>query len=39
VPSVRLPTLETRDPSRIVRQLADLLAPELGLLAGVGAAR
>ncbi|HJL18173.1 MAG TPA: ArsA-related P-loop ATPase [Sandaracinaceae bacterium LLY-WYZ-13_1] len=39
VPSVRLPTLETRDPSRIVRQLADLLAPELGLLAGVGAAQ
>lgn len=35
VPAVRLPTLETRDPSRIVRQLADLLAPDLGLLAGV----
>jgi anion-transporting ArsA/GET3 family ATPase len=34
VPAVRLPTLETRDPSRIVRQLADLLGGELGLLAG-----
>lgn len=34
VPAVRLPTLEARDPSRIVRQLADLLKGELGLLAG-----
>ncbi|MBX3269853.1 MAG: AAA family ATPase [Sandaracinaceae bacterium] len=33
-PAVRLPTLETRDPSRIVRQLADLLGPHLTLLAG-----
>lgn len=36
VPAVRLPTLEARDPSRIVRQLADLLAPDLGLLTGAG---
>lgn len=35
-PAVRLPTLEARDPSRIVRQIADLLAPDLGLLAGAG---
>jgi anion-transporting ArsA/GET3 family ATPase len=34
VPAVRLPTLESRDPSRIVRQLADLLSGELALLAG-----
>jgi len=34
VPSVRLPTLEARDPSRIVRQLADLLGAHLPLLAG-----
>ncbi|MCB9594908.1 MAG: AAA family ATPase [Sandaracinaceae bacterium] len=33
-PAVRLPTLEARDPSRIVRTLADLLGPHLGLLAG-----
>ena len=37
VPAVRLPTLEARDPSRIVRQLADLLAPDLILLSGAGA--
>jgi anion-transporting ArsA/GET3 family ATPase len=35
VPAVRLPTLEARDPSRIVRSLADLLEGELRLLAGV----
>ncbi len=35
VPAVRLPTLEARDPSQIVRQLADRLAPRLSLLAGV----
>jgi anion-transporting ArsA/GET3 family ATPase len=34
VPSLRLPTLEAREPSRIVRQLADLLGEHLGLLAG-----
>lgn len=34
VPSVRLPTLEARDPSRIVRQLAGLLGGHLALLAG-----
>ncbi len=33
-PAVRLPTLEAQDPSRIVRQLADLLGPHLPLLAG-----
>ncbi len=35
VPAVRLPTLEARDPSRIVRQIADLLTEHLSLLAGV----
>jgi len=35
VPAVRLPTLEARDPSRIVRQLGDLLDSHLPLLAGV----
>lgn len=34
VPAVRLPTLEARDPSRIVRTLADLLDRHLPLLAG-----
>lgn len=34
-PAVRLPTLEARDPSRIVRQLADLLGEHLPLLAGL----
>lgn len=34
-PAVRLPTLEVRDPSRIVRQLADLLRPHLPVLAGI----
>ncbi|MEC7521072.1 MAG: ArsA-related P-loop ATPase [Myxococcota bacterium] len=33
-PTVRLPTLEARDPSRIVRSLADRLAAHLPLLAG-----
>jgi anion-transporting ArsA/GET3 family ATPase len=37
VPAVRLPTLEARDPSRIVRQLADLLNAHLPLLTGLGA--
>jgi anion-transporting ArsA/GET3 family ATPase len=35
VPTVRLPTLEAREPSAIVRQLADLLAPHLPLVAGL----
>ncbi|MFK7987097.1 MAG: ArsA family ATPase [Sandaracinaceae bacterium] len=35
VPSLRLPTLEARDPSQIVRDLAGLLGPELRLLAGL----
>ena len=35
VPAVRLPTLEARDPSRIVRELADLLDGSLPLLTGV----
>ncbi len=35
VPAVRLPTLEARDPSRIVRQLGDLLDEHLPLLAGL----
>lgn len=34
-PAVRLPTLEVRDPSRIVRSLADLLRPHLPTLAGL----
>lgn len=34
VASVRLPTLEARDPSRIVRSLGDLLDAHLPLLAG-----
>lgn len=34
VPAVRLPTLEARDPSRIVRELADILVARLPLLAG-----
>ena len=34
VPAVRLPTLEARDPSQIVRRLGDLLGPHLPLLAG-----
>lgn len=34
VPAVRLPTLEERDPSDIVRALADLLRDHLPLLAG-----
>lgn len=34
VPAIRLPTLEARDPSRIVRQLADRLSAHLPLLAG-----
>lgn len=34
VPAVRLPTLEARDPSDIVRHLADLLTEHLPLLAG-----
>ncbi|MGF1466006.1 MAG: ArsA family ATPase [Sandaracinaceae bacterium] len=34
VPAVRLPTLEARDPSRIVRGLATLLGDHLPLLAG-----
>lgn len=33
-PAVRLPTLEVREPSRIVRRLADLLTEHLRLLAG-----
>lgn len=37
VPTVRLPTLEARDPSHIVRQLADLLTEHLPLLAGLRA--
>ncbi len=37
-PAVRLPTLEARDPSRIVRQLADLLGEHLGLLGGLRSA-
>jgi anion-transporting ArsA/GET3 family ATPase len=35
VPAVRLPTLEVRDPSQIVRQLADMLAEHLPLVAGL----
>lgn len=35
VASVRLPTLEARDPSQIVRSLGDLLGPHLPLLAGL----
>ena len=34
VQAVRLPTLEARDPSQIVRELADLLGDHLPLLAG-----
>lgn len=34
-PAVRLPTLEARDPSRIVRLLAELLQPHLPVLAGL----
>ncbi len=35
--AVRLPTLEAREPSRIVRELADLLERHLGLLGGLSA--
>lgn len=34
VPAVRLPTIEARDPARIVRELGDLLGSHLSLLAG-----